>query len=98
MNAQGGSKPSKAGAYTRDLKKPLCGFLEDGRLSVSNNRAENSIRHFVVSRKWWLFCDSVKGAEASAVFYFLFATATANGENVEHYFTELFRTRSAPNC
>lgn len=97
VKAQSGGKLSKAVAYARDLKKPLCAFLEDGCVPVSNNRAENAIRPFVVGRKQWLFCDSVKGAEASAIFYSLAATATANGENVEQYFTELFRTHSTPN-
>lgn len=34
---------------------------------------------FVVGRKNWLFCDSVKGAESSAIVYSLVETAKANG-------------------
>ena len=41
--------------------------------------AENAIRPFVVGRKNWLFCDSVKGAESSAIVYSLVETAKANG-------------------
>lgn len=34
---------------------------------------------FVVGRKNWLFCDSAKGAESSAIVYSLVETARANG-------------------
>ena len=45
--------------------------------------AENAIRPFVVGRKNWLFCDTPKGAEASAIVYSLVETAKAN--NVEPF-------------
>lgn len=48
-------------------------------MDISNNIAENAIRPFVVGRKNWLFCDTPKGAEASAVVYTLVETAKANG-------------------
>ena len=50
-----------------------------GDVPISNNLAENAIRPFVVGRKNWLFCDSVKGAESSAIVYSLVETAKANG-------------------
>lgn len=50
----------------------------DGRTELSNNRAENSIRPFVIGRKNWLFCNTVKGARVSAVIYFIIETAKAN--------------------
>ena len=67
----------------------LYDYLEAGNIPVDNNRAENAIRPFVVGRKNWLFANFPKGAEASAVIYSLAATATANGLNVEEYFTKL---------
>ena len=48
-----------------------------------DNLAENAIRPFVVGRKNWLFCDSVKGAESSATVYSIVETAKAN--NLEPY-------------
>lgn len=54
-------------------------FLNYGDISISNNLAENAIRPFVVGRKNWLFCDSVKRAESSAMVYSLVETAKANG-------------------
>ena len=71
-------------------KTYLYRFLEDGNIPVSNNRAENAIRPFTIGRKNWLFSASVKGAEASAMFYSLIATAFANGLAPEEYLTKLF--------
>lgn len=53
--------------------------LDYGDVPISNNLTENAIRPFVVGRKNWLFCDSVKGAEFSAIVYSLAETAKANG-------------------
>jgi len=47
-------------------------------VDISNNLAENAIRPFVIGRKNWLFCDTPKGAEASATVYSLVETAKAN--------------------
>ena len=54
-------------------------FLESPEVPISNNLAENAIRPFVVGRKNWLFCDSVKGAESSAIVYSIVETAKVNG-------------------
>ena len=57
--------------------------LDSPEVPISNNLAENAIRPFVVGRKNWLFCDSVKGAESSAIVYSIVETAKAN--NLEPY-------------
>ena len=95
VNAAGGTKLSKAVHYALNERKYLYAFLQDPAIPIDNNRAENAIRPFVIGRKNWLFSDSVKGAEASAMLYSLAATATANGLNVERYFAELFSARQA---
>lgn len=89
----GGTKLARAVQYCLNEKQYLCRCLENGNIPVDNNRAENAIRPFVVERKNWLFANSVKGAEASAVVYSLAATAVASGLNVEEYFTELCRMK-----
>ena len=48
-------------------------------MEISNNFAENAIRPFVMGRKNWLFCYSVKGADSSAIVYTLVETSKANG-------------------
>ena len=37
-------------------------YLEDGRLSIDNNRAERAIKPFVIGRKAWLFSNTCNGA------------------------------------
>ena len=88
----GGSALAKAVQYALNEKKYLYTFLSDPRIEISNNRAENAIRPFVVGRKNWLFSDSAKGAASSAMLYSLTVTARQNGLNVEEYLTELLRT------
>ena len=60
-------------------------YLLDGRCELSNNLAENAIRPFTVGRKNWLFCDTVRGAKASAVIYSLIETAKANDLSPKAY-------------
>lgn len=74
-----GSKLEDAVTYANNQKEKLCRFLEDGVIPISNNLAENAIRPFVIGRKNWLFCNSVKGADSSAMIYSLVETAKANG-------------------
>lgn len=76
--------------YAKNEKTYLYHFLEDGNIPVSNNRAENAIRPFTIGRKNWLFSASVEGAEASAMFYSLIATACSNGLAPGEYLTKLF--------
>ena len=79
VHPEKGSKLEDAVRYSLNQKEHLCAFLDYGDVPVSNNLAENAIRPFVVGRKNWLFCDSVKGAESSAIVYSLVETAQANG-------------------
>ena len=50
-----------------------------------NNRAESSIRNFVLGKKNWLFSNTDTGAQASALFYSLIETAKANNVNPQEY-------------
>lgn len=47
---------------------------------IDNNPAERAIRPFVIGRKNWLFSDTPRGAQASALIYSLIETAKANGQ------------------
>jgi transposase len=69
----------KALTYVQNQRKYLLSFLEDGRIELSNNRAERSIRPFVIGRKNWLFCNTPAGAKSSAVIYSIVETAKENG-------------------
>jgi transposase len=53
-------------------------FLDDGRICLSNNAAERSLRGVALGRKAWLFCGSDRGGERAAVMYGLIGTAKLN--------------------
>jgi hypothetical protein len=75
--------------------KYLKRYLLDGRLEISNNRAERSIKPFVIDRKNFLFANTPGGARASAVAFSIIETAKENGLNPYAYLTYIFR--NAPN-
>lgn len=80
----------KAIRYARNEKPYLTRFLEDGNIPLSNNRAESTIRPFVIGRKNWLFSATVEGAKTSAVMYSIVTTAKANGLDAEAYLQKVF--------
>ena len=75
--------------YTRDHWPWLVNYLLDGRLELSNNRAERSIKLFVMGRENFLFANVPKGAEASAIIYSVIETAKENGLDPYRYLTWL---------
>lgn len=81
----------KALAYLDRNWEKLVVYVQDGRLSIDNNPAENAIRPFVIGRKNWLFSATVKGAKASANLYSLIETAKANGLEPYHYLRHIFK-------
>ena len=87
------SRLGQALTYTLNRKPYLDVYLQDGRCSFSNNPSENSIRPFVVGRKNWLFCDTPKGARASAIIYTIVEMAKAHDINVERYLVFLLKNR-----
>ncbi|MEG0153143.1 MAG: transposase, partial [Cellulosilyticaceae bacterium] len=52
----------KAITYAQNQKVYLSNFLKDGRIQLSNNLAEQSIKMFVIGRKNWLFSNTQNGA------------------------------------
>ncbi len=79
-----GGAIAKAFVYLNNQFDKLKIYLEDGRLSIDNNKAENHVRPIALGRKNWLFATSVKGAEAIANWYSIIETAKLNG--LEPYF------------
>jgi transposase len=53
-------------------------FLDDGRVCLSNNAAERSLRCVTLGRKSWLFCGSDRGGQRAAVAYSLIQTCRLN--------------------
>lgn len=79
----------KALNYLKEQWPYLTSYLKDGRLEISNNRAERSIKPFVIDRKNFLFANTPKGATGSAVMFSLIQTAIENGLDPYKYLTWL---------
>ena len=88
----GKSALGKALYYLTEQWPYLVKYLEDGRLELSNNRAERSIKPFVMGRKNWLFANTPGGAQASATIYSLIETAKENGLDPYRYLLWILRT------
>ena len=83
---------SKAITYLLKQKEWLMNVFLDGRLELSNNRAERSIKPFVMGRKNWLFSNSVDGVKASAIVFSIIETAKENGLKPFEYLKFLLET------
>jgi transposase len=70
---------AEALGYALNQRGYIMNVFLDGRLELTNNRAENNIRPFAVFRRNCLFSDTPKGADASAALFTLVQTALANG-------------------
>ena len=82
----------KALHYLFEQRPYLENVYKDGRLDLSNNRAERSIKPFVIGRKNWMFSASPKGANASAVIYSIIETAKMNKLKPFEYLKHIFET------
>ncbi len=87
------SLTGKALNYLHNQWPKLVRYLDDGRIPMDNNAAENAIRPFVMGRKAWLFSNSQAGAKSSAAIYSVIQTAKINGLEpfayLKHVLTEL---------
>ena len=70
---------AKAIAYTFNHWQAFTRFLDDGRVCLSNNAAERSVRGIAVGRRNWTFCGSDTGGHRAAVMYTLIETAKLSG-------------------
>jgi transposase len=69
------------------LKNLIWGMTGGGNISLLPDR---SIKPFVIGRKNWLFANTSRGAQASAIVYSIIETAKENGLNPYYYLTYLF--------
>ena len=72
----------KALHYLREQWLYLVRYLEE---ELSNNRAERSIKPFVMGRKNWLFANIPAGAQSSAAIYSLIEAVKENDLEPYHY-------------
>jgi transposase len=82
----------QAVSYTLNNWQTLIRYVEHGELGIDNNVTERDIRPFTTGRKNWMFAQSVKGADASAILYSIVMTCRAHDINPYFYFQKLFET------
>lgn len=85
----GRSELAAAIRYARSRWTALTRYLEDGRLEISNNAAERSIRPVAIGRRNWMFAGSDKGGVRAATIYTLVETAKLNGLNPHAYLRDV---------
>lgn len=71
--------------YYPNRKSAVYRIFEDGRLELTNNRAEHAVKEIVMGRKDCLFSVSEKGAKINAVYQTLIKTAELNHLNPWKY-------------
>jgi len=74
-------------AYTR--WDNMMRYLEDGRLRLDNNLAENEIRPITLGRKNYLFCGNHEAAQNMAVVCSLLATCRNHDVNPRDYLNDI---------
>lgn len=84
------SKAGEAVNYTLAEWNKLIRYLEHHLLTPDNNLVENAIRPFVLGRKNWLFSNTPRGAESSAILYSLIESAKVNKLEPYRYLRYIF--------
>jgi transposase len=64
-------------------------FLKDGRICMSNNAAERSLRGIALGRKSWLFVGSDRGGQRAAAMYTLIYSAKLNQIDPQAWLTDV---------
>jgi transposase len=79
----------KAFTYLLHRFNYITRYLQDGRLEIDNNLAENLIRPIAIGRKNYLFAGSHKGAQRAAMAYSLLACCKLNDVNPFDYLRDV---------
>lgn len=77
--------------YAHNHAIALQRFFDDGRLVLSNNWAERSIKPVATGRKAWLFCGSDDHARSTAALFSIVSSARLHGIDPEDYLRCLIR-------
>ena len=80
---------AKAIDYMLTRWPAFTGFLDDGRICLSNNSAERALRGLALGRKSWLFAGSERGAERAALMYTLIQTAKLNNVDPQAWLADV---------
>ena len=80
------SKTAQGLNYIINQESYLRVFLTDGDVPIDNSASERSIRTFCIGKKNWMFHNTAKGANASALIYSISETAKLNNLRPYNYF------------
>ena len=83
------SQIGKAITYAYTRWDNMMRYLEDGRLLLDNNLAENEIRPVTLGRKNYLFCGNHEAAQNMAVVCSLLATCRNHDVNPRDYLNDI---------
>ena len=84
-----GSATAKALDYSLRRWGALTRFLDDGKLPIDNNWAENQIRPIAIGRKNWLFAGSLRAGQRAAAIMSLIQSARLNGHDPYAYLKDV---------
>ena len=90
------SLTGQALAYALGQWDKLLVFLQDGRVQIDNNLAENAIRPTAIGKKNWLFIGDPKSGDRAAAFYTLIGNCHRAGIDAQAYLTDLFTRLPLP--
>ena len=82
---------AKAMNYMLTRWEAFTRFLDDGRICLTNNAAERSLRCVTVGRRNWTFCGSDRGGERAAAIYTMIATTKLNDVDPEAWLEDVLR-------
>ena len=83
------SQIGKAVTYAYTRWNNMMRYLDDGRVHIDNNLAENAIRPVTLGRKNYLFCGDHEAAVSMSVICSLLATCKANEVNPRDYLNDV---------
>jgi transposase len=84
-----GGATAKAIDYSLKRWAALTRYIDDGELSIDNNRVENLIRPIALGRKNWLFAGSLRAGQRAAAIMSLLHTAKLNGHDPYQYLKDV---------
>lgn len=88
-------KMGKAITYALNQKVYIMNYINDGRYSIDNNRAERDlIKVFVIDRKNFLFSNTIHGAHITMIYLSLIQSAILNGLDPNLYLQHVFKEGS----
>jgi len=79
----------RAVTYALNNWNALTKYVENGALSIDNNRSERALRATAVGRKNWLFVGSMDGGRTAAVISSIIASCKAHDVNPRDYLKDV---------